>query len=191
MFKLAKTTLLLSALVISGGAQAQSSNHSPDAMPTVSVQQASVMELQRQARALQQKIGAIQQSALTENPELEEQRAALEKRVLGAMKVLGATPEKDTQRLQTLQEQAGKPGVSQQQRMEIIQEARGIQQGLRQVQQQVMQNEDIQRARQAFSEDLLQAMKDENADTEKLVQSLQQTVQQLRMQQAKRQQQTP
>jgi len=183
MFKLAKTTLLVSALVISGGAQAEGPMGGADSAPSPNHSQATAVNLQQQAQALQQKLASIQESALAANPKLAEQRNALDKMVVDAMKSQGAMPEKDSQRLEALKKQVDKPGASRQERMKVIQEARSIQQRLLQAQEKAMQDEDIQKAQKAFTEDLLVAMKAEDADTEKLVQNLQQVVQQLRMMQ--------
>jgi len=188
MFKFAKTTLLVSALVISSGALAAGPAVAPGATPSPNHPQATPAELQLQARTLQQKLATIQKSALATHPKLAEQRKALGKLIVDAMKDQGATPKKDSDRLDELKNQINKPGVTQKERTDIIQEARGIQQRLRQAQQKAMQNQDVQKARKQYTQDLMVAMKAENADTEKLFQNLQRVIQQLRAQQILQQQ---
>jgi hypothetical protein len=104
------------------------------------------------------------------------------------MKDQGATPKKDSDRLDELKKQISKPGVTQKQRSDIIQEARTIQQRLRQAQQKAMQNEDVQKAQKKYTQDLVVAMKAQDANTDKLFQNLQQIIQQLRTQQLMQQQ---
>lgn len=174
MNKLVKTTALLSVLALTGGVQAEESTS-----PT---------ELQQQAQALQQKIVSIQQNALQANPELEAQRAALEKMVLDAMREQGASPRQDGKRLDELQQQISQPGLTDEKRMQIAQEAQAIQNRLQQAQQKVMQDQNLLEAQEAFRENMMIAMNDENANTENLMEELQQVVQQLRMQQMQQQQ---
>jgi hypothetical protein len=188
MFKLAKTTLLVSALVISSAALAAGPAAAPGAAPSPNHPQATPAELQLQARTLQQKLASIQQKVLAANPKLAEQRKALGKLIVTAMKDQGATPKKDSDRLDELKKQISKPGVTQKQRSDIIQEARTIQQRLRQAQQKAMQNEDVQKAQKKYTQDLVVAMKAQDANTDKLFQNLQQIIQQLRTQQLMQQQ---
>lgn len=171
---LVKTTALLSVLALIGSVQAEES-----ISPT---------ELQQQAQALQQKIVSIQQNALQANPELETQRAELEKMVLAAMREQGAAPQQDSKRLDELKQQISQPGLTDEERMQIAQEAQAIQNRLQQAQQKVMQNQNVLEAQEAFREDMIIAMNDENANTESLMEELQQLVQQLRRQQMQQQQ---
>lgn len=190
MFNIVKLSFLGAALIVSGAIHAETPQAASPATAAAAQQQpkAAQVPLHQQAQALQQKLGAIQQSALTANPKLAEEQQALQDMVMDAMKAEGANPEKDTSRLKELQQQASQPGVTQDQRMEMAQEFQTIRQRLQTVQQKVLQDEKVQKAQQEFRDKLLVAMNKQDSNTEEMVKQLEGIVQQLQVQQMIQQQ---
>jgi len=179
MFKLRESLTLALLLVICGSVQAgDTAQAGAEQQPTAAER------LQLQAMSLQKKLADIQQRALAANPELEQQRLALEKLVLQTLENQGVSPKEDTERLKMLQQQANEPGLEEAERREIASEFESIRQRLQKAQQGVMQSESVQQAQQEFRNDLLLAMRAENDQTMQWIEELQQAITQLQQEQA-------
>lgn len=173
----------LTCTLVSYGVNAQPANQAGNTQQP--------MPAQQRAQEVQNELIEIQRSTLEENPELREQGEALEQLITETMKEKGANPEEDLQRLQELQQKAQEPDVDQQQREQIAREFQQIQQELIMARQQAAQDEEVQAEQEEFQTAMLEAMQEQNPNTDKLLEEMReiQMEQQRQLQQQLQQQQ--
>ncbi len=131
---------------------------------------------------IQQRLGQIQQQAFENNPELQEQAQELETAFLDKMKEGGYEPERDMERLQELQQRFSEEDVSESEREDMMAEAQEIQMNLQEGQQMAMQDDEIIDAQNRLQNDMLDAMRAEDPETDDLIARFEQ-LQQEQMQQ--------
>ncbi|QIT57176.1 hypothetical protein HC341_07840 [Aquisalimonas sp. 2447] len=127
------------------------------------------MELQQ----IQQRLAEVQQQALEDNPGLEAQRDELEDLVVRKMEEAGYDPDSSMETLENVQGQIQDESLSDEERQQMLQEAQQAQQDLQEAQQVAMQDDEVVEAQQAFQDDLMDAMRDIEPDTDEMIEDFQ------------------
>lgn len=127
------------------------------------------MELQQ----IQQRLAEVQQQALEDNPGLEAQRDELEELVIRKMEEAGYDPDSSMETLENVQGQIQDESLSDEERQQMLQEAQQAQQDLQEAQQVAMQDDEVVEAQQAFQDDLMNAMRDIEPDTDEMIEDFQ------------------
>ncbi len=143
----------------------------------------------QQLQQLQQRLMAIQQQAIENNPQLQDEAEELEDLVIRTMEDAGFDPETGLARLEELQGEFQNADLSDERRQAILQEAQEIQMELQEGQQLAMQDEAVVRAQERFQDNMLDAMRAEDPETDELLAVFEQM--QSQMQQQAPQQQMP
>ncbi|WP_019626686.1 hypothetical protein [Thioalkalivibrio sp. ALJT] len=140
---------------------------------------------QMEMQQLQQTLAETQQRAIENNPGLEEQGEALEALVLEKMESAGYQPRRDLETLQAAEERLRDPNLSSEEQQQIFQseEVQRAQVNLQEAQQAVAQDDEILEAQAALRDDLISAMRQENANIDEVLQRMQALQQQQQMQQ--------
>ncbi|WP_018867082.1 MULTISPECIES: hypothetical protein [unclassified Thioalkalivibrio] len=140
---------------------------------------------QMEMQQLQQTLAETQQQAIQNNPQLEQKGEELENLVLDKMESAGYQPRRDLETLESAEERLRDPDLSAEQRQEVIQseDVQQAQMNLQEAQQAVAQDEEILEAQEALREDLMAAMRQENADIDDVIQRMQSLQQQMQQQQ--------
>jgi len=175
--------LAVASAGISGPVVAEQSQGDGGQSAAQSGQQLPVQKLQKQRQAIQQlsqKLFKIQQATLEANPELKQQRDDLMSLVDTKMKEAGHEPQAKRDKIKGLQQQLQGGDLSQEKAQSLNEELRKAKGSLRKAQQQAMQDQEVQQQRQALSQSLVSAMKEQNPKAEQLLADLQQARKQYR-----------
>lgn len=173
--KLSLAAVLSAVLLASGGlAVAQQQGGGEQMQPEQSPQ----MELQQ----LQQRLAGIQQQAFENNPGLQEQAQELEELFINTMSEAGYDPEGGLARLREIQQEMQDQATSDENRQQLLEEAQQIQMELQEGQQVAMQEQAIIDAQQSFEEDLMDAMRAEDPQTDALIARFEEMQQQMQQQ---------
>jgi chromosome segregation ATPase len=173
MRRLTTTTLTALALagLLAGGALAQMPQGMQPQQPS---------QEQMRLQQIQQRLGQIQQAALEAHPELQEQNADLEELVVETMQEAGYQPEAKMDTLQALRERIQSPDLSQAEQQQMMMTAQEAQQHLQEAQQVAMQDSQVVAAQEAFRDDLIAAMNEQDPETEDLIAEFEQIQRDLR-----------
>ncbi|MCA1788957.1 MAG: hypothetical protein LC667_03585 [Thioalkalivibrio sp.] len=131
--------------------------------------------LEQEFLQLQEHLQRVQQRAMENNPALQEQADAMEDLVTEKMRKAGYDPGAIMETLLAAQGQVQDESLSDAQRREILesQEVREAQQQLQEAQQVVMQDPDVVEAQRSFEEDMMEAMRREEPETDRMIERLQ------------------
>ncbi len=124
---------------------------------------------QEEIQQLQQRLIQIQQQAVENNPELQDQAEELESMVRSTMEDAGFDPDGAIARLEQIQAEFEAEGTTDDQRQAMMEEAQEIQMDLQQGQQMALQDEQVIAAQQNFEDNLMDAMRAEDPDTDELL----------------------
>lgn len=149
------------------------------------------MQAQMEMQQLQQRLVEIQEQAFENNPQLQEQAEDLETLFIDTMVDAGYDPEGGLDRLREIQGEMQSEETSDEQRQSLMQEAQGIQMELQEGQQVAMQEQAIIDAQSDFEEDLMDAMRAEDPETDDLIARFEQMQQEMQPQMQRPQQQRP
>lgn len=140
---------------------------------------------QMEMQQLQQTLAETQQQAIENNPQLEQKGEELENLVLDKMEAAGYQPRRDLETLESAEDQLRDPDLSAEQRQEVIQseDVQQAQMNLQEAQQAVAEDQEIRQAQESLREDLMAAMRQENADIDDVIERMQQMQQQMQQQQ--------
>ncbi|MFA9460570.1 hypothetical protein [Thiohalorhabdus methylotrophus] len=146
-------------------------------------QQSDFQQARKEAMKLQQQIRTIQRKTLKNNPDLQERQKELQNRLKERMAKEGFAA-KDRKRFQELRGKMAKARSAGQQGQsfpkEEMQELQKLMKSRQQARKAAMQSPELQKARKSFQEDLLVAMKDENPDTQAMLDKLRKKAQEVR-----------
>lgn len=152
----------------SGGAMGGASSMSKE-------DQQELKQAQQKVRDLRQQIGQIQQKAMKNNPDLQKQQEDLKGLVKEKMKAKGQNPDEDLSRMKEIRKKlSGSEDLPKGERQKLMQEFQKTAQSFQQAQKSVMQDEEVQEARDQFRSDLMAAMKEENPKVEQMIQDMEQ-----------------
>lgn len=127
-------------------------------------------EAQKKVMELGQKLNQIEQKAIEANPELQKQREEFQDLLMETMKEQGAEPQKRIDRLEEIQPELSDAQGNE--RRELMQEFREEQQSLMKAQRQAMEQDEVKQARQELQENTFNAMKEEDPETEQIIEDL-------------------
>ncbi len=130
---------------------------------------AAQQQAQAEIQELQQRLMQIQQQAVENNPQLQDQAEELESLVMRTMEDAGFDPEGGIARLEQIQADFQDESISDEERQGMMQEAQEIQADLQQGQQMALQDQEVIEAQEAFEENLMDAMRAEDPDTDELL----------------------
>lgn len=168
--RLAALAALLLVALPAARAVAQAPQPAPPAAAAGEQDQA--RQLVEDMQRLQQRLTEIQQQALQDNPELQQQAEAFQQTLLEAMRAEGYEPVRSLSHIQLLEQQIQSDTLSEQERQGLVQEMREEIALLHKAEQEALQNEEVQAARQRFVAQMLAAMKAEDPQAEALMQEL-------------------
>jgi len=163
------------ALPVAAGAQ----EAAPQAAPQAGQQKQKMQKIVQEYRQAAQKLQQIRQETIAENPELEEQREAFETQVQDAMSETGYDVEAGRTKMEKLGKRFQNEELSKEERQKLASEFQAERQKMQQAQQKVLQQEDIRKAGEKLQEDTLTAMKEQDPQTEELLQRMEKLRQQL------------
>ncbi|MDT8439867.1 MAG: hypothetical protein RQ729_12755 [Wenzhouxiangellaceae bacterium] len=166
--RIALTVLLLTAAL---SAQSQSP-HSAQTQANILIQQ--VQQLQQQIQEINRELAAIQQQAMAQNPELASQRDELMDLVDTKMADAGFDADASRDRLDSLRERIESDAATDEETTQLARQFREQQTRLQQAQSEAMQDEAVQSQLQSLNENLVVAMREQNAETDQLIDDLQQ-----------------
>lgn len=127
---------------------------------------------------MQQRLSQIQRQAFENNPQLQEQAEELENLFIRTMEDAGYDPENGLDRLDAIQARMQDESVTDDERQAMLEEAQEIQMELQEGQQVAMQDQAVIDAQTEFEEDLMDAMRAEDPETDELISRFEQMQQQ-------------
>ena len=127
---------------------------------------------------MQQRLSQIQRQAFENNPQLQDQAESLENLFIRTMEEAGYDPENGLDRLDAIQAEMQDESLSDDQRQAMLEEAQEIQMQLQEGQQVAMQDQAVIDAQTEFEEDLMDAMRAEDPETDELINRFEQMQQQ-------------
>lgn len=131
---------------------------------------------------MQQRLSQIQQQAFENNPQLQDQAEELENLFIQTMEDAGFDPENGLDRLDAIQGSMQDESVSDEERQAMLEEAQEIQMELQEGQQVAMQDQAVIDAQTRFEEDLMDAMRAEDPQTDELISRFEEMQQQQQQQ---------
>lgn len=167
LFSQGKGVLLILLIMVMPVAFAQTDR-------SFSADQAGSQVLLQELEQVQQQLLQIQSAAMTENPELQEQAHSLQQTLLKAMRDNGFEPGESLERVEQLQQRLQSEHGDGAQREAIADELRQEQQRLVAAEQEALESERVRQISDEFTENLLQAMREQDPQTDALVLELQQ-----------------
>ena len=131
--------------------------------------------LEQEFLQLQERLQGAQQRAMENNPALQEQVDAMEDLVTEKMRAAGYDPGGIMETLLAAQGQLQDERLSDAQRREVLEsrEVREAQQQLQEAQQAVMQDSEVAAAQRSFEEDMMDAVRSEEPETDRIIERLQ------------------
>ncbi|WP_018870545.1 hypothetical protein [Thioalkalivibrio sp. ALgr3] len=140
---------------------------------------------QMEMQELQQTLAQTQQQAIENNPELERKGEELEELVLDKMEAAGFEPRSDLDTLESAEEGLRDPDLSAEERQQLIQseDVQQAQRNLQEAQQAVAEDPEILDAQESLREDLMSAMRAENADIDDVIERMEALQQEMMQQQ--------
>jgi predicted nucleic acid-binding Zn-ribbon protein len=124
------------------------------------------------ARAIQEQLVAIRADTLAANEDLAERKEALDDLLLETMRANGHTPEADIAKLREIRDQLEDGSLSATEQQTLQQEFLAVRATLAGAQQQAMATEAVQTQGRAYQEELLAAMREQDARTDALLQRM-------------------
>lgn len=144
--------------------------------PAVPGQSAGVQQAaptpQARALAIQQQLVGIRADTLAANDELAQRQAELDELLLETMRANGHTPEADIAKLREIRDELQDGSLSAGEQQTLAQEFQEVRATLAGARQQAMATEVMQTQGQAFQEDLLAAMREQDSRTDALLQRM-------------------
>lgn len=166
------TASILSLCLMASGATAQA-----PAPPTDDAAQQNLQQMR--LRQVQQELVSIQQTAFDENPQLQALNEDLQELVTTTMQDLGYDPEGIVESLETAQEKMEAGDLSEMERQVVIQEAQVAQQQFQAGQQAALQDSQVVAAQATLTEQLLDAMREQEPATDALITEFEQLQQEM------------
>jgi len=122
---------------------------------------------------LQKRLGMIQENAVKAHPELQKQQRALEELMMAKMSSGGANPKDEMAALNKLEQKLRSEDTPDSERQTLMAEYQERAKTFRTAQHQALQDPEVQKAQAALMDATLAAMKQQDPQTEELMQQLQ------------------
>lgn len=132
-------------------------------------EQADPQALLQEVEQVQQQLLQIQDAAMTEHSELQQQAENLQRTLLEAMRENGFEPDASLARVDQLERQLQSEGSDRAQQQALANELRDEQRRLIAAEQQALESEQVKLVSDQFTQNLLQAMREQNPQTDALV----------------------
>lgn len=158
----------IAAVCFSSGTIAEQDGQNSTQAPSAS----DVTQVRQKIQQINARLQEIQTQTLAGNKDLVTQRNEYQGLLDGVMKDNGFKTTATIDRLKSIAETVQGGNVSQEEQQRLQKEYQQKSQQLRLAQREAMQNEDVRAARSAYIEELVDAMKDHNPATEKLIAEL-------------------
>ncbi|MFZ0468071.1 MAG: hypothetical protein WAL92_04045 [Thiogranum sp.] len=129
---------------------------------------------------LQKRLGMIQEKAVKAHPELQKQQRALEELMMAKMSSGGANPKDEMAALNKLEQKLRSEDTPDSERQTLMAEYQERAKTFRTAQHQALQDPEVQKAQAALMDATLAAMKQQDPETEQLMQQLQQKQEQMK-----------
>ncbi|MDN5849316.1 MAG: hypothetical protein L0H63_06695 [Nitrococcus sp.] len=181
--RLLRAAVLLLALGIgtSGFAAAQSgSGASLDALDGPTRQK--LLDTRAKLEEIHRQLAEISAAAMKSNPALQEQEEKLRHLVLNTMTDAGYEPEKEIAHIKELSEKLRSEDIDTEQKKRLLADYQQTQTRLLAAEQEALANKEVQQARQAYQDQMRQAMEKEDPGTEALLQRYDETQMELQRQ---------
>lgn len=140
------------------------------ALSEAEMQNARALMLEMQQ--LQEQLGEIQERAVAAHPEVQQQAQAFQDALVGAMQREGYDPRGSLAHIESIEQQIEQGNLSEQERQTLIQELRDEHQQLVQAEEAALQHPQVQQAREDFVMGMLNAMREEAPETDRLIEQL-------------------
>lgn len=171
------TGLLLPVAGAAQPADAEADAPAPD-------QQTQAQKLVQKYRETSQQLRRIRDEAVATNPELEEQSRTYQERIEQAMSDGGYDVDAGQEKLRKMGERYKNEDLSQEERQKLAGEFKAEREKMQQARQQAKQKEEIRVSGQALQESIIVAMKEQDPQTEELLQRLRKLRQKLQAMQS-------
>lgn len=175
--------VLTAALLLPVAALAQEADSKAEAAEETT-QQEKHQELVQNYQKTVKKLQQIRDEAVTANPSLQEQSRAYEEQVDQAVSDSGYDLEAGREKLKEMGSRFQDEDLSQEERQKLATEFQAERRKMQQAQQQAMQREEVVAAGRELQEDILTAMKEQDPQTENLMERLRELRQQLQAMEA-------
>lgn len=153
---------------------------SPDAFNGPTRQK--LMDTREKLKNLHRQLAEISAAARKNNPSLQAQEDKLRHLVLNTMEAAGYQPERAVAHIKELSSKLRSEDINPEQKKRLIADYRQTQARLMAAQREAMNNDEVQQARQAYQDQMRQAMEKEDPNAKALIQRYAQTRMQLRRQ---------
>ncbi len=150
--------VLMTAVFVFGQTYAQ-----PDALDE------DALELELELVQLHQRLEEIQQAALANNPQLEQQAQELGTLMVATMEEQGFQPQQSIDRIHEIQTALQSEQLPPEERMQLMEEAQTEYLMLEQAQAAAMEQPKVQEAHERFQEEVVEAMQQEDPATEEII----------------------
>lgn len=175
--KLQAVLLVIAGALLMQPAAAQQA--APKTGQGMSPLQKAFMQKRDELQQLSSQLGEIQKKTMKKHPELQKKQSDFRDLMISKMKKQGHDPNKDIDHLKSLQAKLQKKDLQPDKRKALIKDFRQTNMTLRMEQQKVLQDKDVQQARESLSKDIISAMRDEDPRTDKLLKKVNETRQSL------------
>jgi hypothetical protein len=171
--------VLALALAGAGVVGAQQTAEPPPAAAEMPQQEAAARALIADLQQLQQRLINLQQQALENSPELQDQAEDYRNELLAAMRQEGFDPMQSLSHIELIQQQLESSDLNEQERLGLLAEAQEEQEQLELAEQAALEQEEVAAAREAFMDAMLAAMRDVEPQTDELIEQLDEKTAQL------------
>lgn len=131
-----------------------------------------LMRLKQEIEKLERQISALREKTVRDNPELQRQRGDVQRLIEEKYRARGYDPVAGQERLQSLQRLYERENLSPQEKRQMATEIANESIAMRNAQQGVLQEEDVQQARAQFSDRLAAALAKSAPETDGLIEKL-------------------
>jgi chromosome segregation ATPase len=173
-----RSALAGAALILVAGAPLQSLAAEPQSgageLDPTQEQVQAYKAAQQELTQLQERVSAIRDTAMEENPELRKQGEDLKDLVASKIDARGYDLEGAAEKLQSIQKQLQNEDLPQDQQEQLVGEFKDMQRELLQVRNDVMQDEEVQNAQAQLQEELLAAMREEEPELNQILSQMEQ-----------------
>lgn len=170
---LIKVALALVFSAAGASSLAQSGGQSVPQTPGAGAQSdADARRLVGDLQEIQRRLITAQEQALEESPQLQEQARDYQGTLLAAMREEGFEPQRELSHIELLQQQLQADDLNDQERVGLVAELQEAEERLSMAEQQALQQQNVQEAREEFMQALLVAMREQEPETDRLIQEL-------------------
>ena len=168
------TMLLVLGVATAGTGLAVAQQATPQEPPAAQApeNEEEARELLNEMQQIQQRLISVQEQALQNDPELQEQAQEYQQTLLAAMRAEGFDPMQSLNHIELIEKQIQSQTLNEQEREGLMAEVQEEEARLQQAEQAALQQEGVQQAREQLMEGMLAAMRKQEPQTDELIQDL-------------------